>query len=66
MQNLDALKQEIISAVTAANDIDTLEDVRVSALGKKGKVTGIMKTLGNMDPDQRREMGQSLNKLIGS
>lgn len=63
MQNLDALKQEIISAVTAANDIDTLEDVRVSALGKKGKVTGIMKTLGNMDPDQRREMGQSLNKL---
>lgn len=62
-QNLEALKQEIVTAVQAANDIDALETVRVDALGKKGRVTGIMKTLGQMDPDERREMGQSLNRL---
>ncbi len=63
MQNLDTLKKEIIETVTAANDIGTLEDVRVSALGKKGSVTGLMQTLGNLSPEQRKEMGQALNLL---
>lgn len=63
MQNLDALKQELIATVKAANDIGALEDVRVTALGKKGKVTGLMQTLGTLTPDARKEMGQALNRL---
>ncbi|MDD9900943.1 MAG: phenylalanine--tRNA ligase subunit alpha [Alphaproteobacteria bacterium] len=63
MSNLDALKQDITAAVQAANDIAALEDVRVSALGKKGKVTEMMKTLGKLSPDERKEMGQALNVL---
>lgn len=63
MQNLENLKQEIVGEVEAANDMNALEDVRVRALGKKGSVTGIMKTLGQMDPDARKEMGQTLNLL---
>ncbi len=63
MSNIEALKKEIVETVQAANDMQALETVRVQALGKKGKVTDLMKSLGQMDPEQRREMGQALNRL---
>lgn len=63
MSNIDALKKEIVETVKAANDIPALEEVRVSALGKKGKVTGLMQGLGKMAPEERKEMGQALNRL---
>jgi phenylalanyl-tRNA synthetase alpha chain len=63
MSNLEALKKELVETVKAANDIPALEEVRVTALGKKGKVTSLMQTLGGLSPEQRKEMGQALNKL---
>src|SRR5687768_7205181 len=63
MSNLDALKKEIVATVQAANDIETLEEARVTALGKKGRVTGLMQTLGKMAPEERKAMGQALNLL---
>lgn len=63
MSNLEALKQEIVQTVKAANDIQSLEEVRVTALGKKGRVTDLMKTLGTLSPEERKEMGQALNRL---
>jgi phenylalanyl-tRNA synthetase alpha chain len=63
MSNLESLKQEIVQTVKAANDIQSLEEVRVTALGKKGRVTDLMKTLGTLSPDERKEMGQALNRL---
>src|SRR3990172_7768341 len=63
MSNLEALKKELVETVKAANDIAALEEVRVTALGKKGRVTGLMQTLGTLSPEQRKEMGQALNRL---
>jgi phenylalanyl-tRNA synthetase alpha chain len=63
MSNLETLKKELVATVKAANDIPALEEVRVTALGKKGKVTSLMQTLGSLSPEQRKEMGQALNKL---
>lgn len=60
---LDALKKDILASIAAANDIGTLEDTRVAALGKKGKVTVLMGTLGQMSPEEKKEMGQALNLL---
>ncbi len=60
---LEMLKTELIETINAANDLGSLDQARVEALGKKGKITGLMKTLGNLTPDERREMGQSLNVL---
>lgn len=57
------LKEELTQLVSAANDLDTLETARVTALGKKGKITAQMKTLGGMEPEQRKETGQALNAL---
>ncbi len=57
------LKDELTSMIEAANDLKALDDVRVSALGKKGQITALMKTLGDMDPQERKTTGQALNAL---
>jgi phenylalanyl-tRNA synthetase alpha chain len=63
MENLEALRQELIGAIEQAEDPKALEDLRVTALGKKGKVTGLMKGLGAMAPEERKEAGAALNQL---
>jgi phenylalanyl-tRNA synthetase alpha chain len=60
---LDALKTELLTQVTAAADLEALEELRVAALGKKGRITGLMKELGGLSPDERRERGAALNRL---
>ncbi len=59
----DALKNELLQLVTDAPDLAALEEVRVAALGKKGRITGLMKELGGLSPDERRERGAALNAL---
>ena len=63
MEDLERLREELTSAVVGAGDTQALEELRVSALGKKGEITGLMKGLGGMDPDERKAMGQALNAL---
>jgi len=61
MDNLASLRDEVLEAVNAAVTVAELDEVRVAALGKKGRITGMMKELGSLDPDARRERGQALN-----
>ncbi|WP_404381271.1 phenylalanine--tRNA ligase subunit alpha [Caenispirillum salinarum] len=63
MSNVEDLRAELLAAVDGAADREALESVRVSALGKKGRITDMMKGLGKMSPDERRETGQALNAL---
>ena len=62
-QNINALKDELAGLVGAANDLQSLEEARVKALGKKGRITDLMKTLGGMAPEERKSTGAALNKL---
>ena len=63
MQNLDELSSEILNAVASAETLDALEAVRIDALGKKGRVSLMMRELGGMDPEARKAAGQELNKV---
>jgi phenylalanyl-tRNA synthetase alpha chain len=63
MDDLNALREELLAAVESADSAGALEELRVSALGKKGRITGLMKTLGQLSPDERREAGQGLNAV---
>jgi phenylalanyl-tRNA synthetase alpha chain len=63
MSDAAALQSEILAQVLAAADEAALESVRVSALGKKGSVSELMKTLGAMSPDERKVQGPLLNGL---
>jgi phenylalanyl-tRNA synthetase alpha chain len=50
------------TALADAQDLTQLDQVRVHYLGKKGLLTQLMKELGALDPDQRREAGQKINQ----
>jgi phenylalanyl-tRNA synthetase alpha chain len=63
MSNLEQLEREIIGAVDAASDEAALEAARVAALGKKGSVSELLKTLGAMTPQERKDKGPAINGL---
>ncbi|MDA0304900.1 MAG: phenylalanine--tRNA ligase subunit alpha [Proteobacteria bacterium] len=63
MSDVEALRKELAAAIDAAAGLDELEQIRVSALGKKGRITELMKGLGAMDADARKATGQALNAL---
>src|SRR5947209_11678288 len=63
MTDIAALEIEISTAITAAADEAALEAVRVSALGKSGSVSALLKTLGGMSQDERKVQGPAINGL---
>ncbi|MGU3544954.1 phenylalanine--tRNA ligase subunit alpha [Methylobacterium sp. A52T] len=63
MTDLDTLERDLLAQVSAASDEATLDAVRVAALGKKGSVSDLLKTLGSMTPDERKERGPLINGL---
>ena len=63
MTDLRTLESEILPAIAAADDEAALEAVRVAALGKSGSVSTLLKTLGTMTPEQRKELGPLINGL---
>ncbi len=63
MSDIETLEKEISAAIDAATDESALDSVRVGAIGKKGKVSELMKTLGKMSPEERKVMGPALNGL---
>ncbi|MDR1694602.1 MAG: phenylalanine--tRNA ligase subunit alpha [Lactobacillaceae bacterium] len=50
-------------AIQAIRDSKSLEDIRVSVLGKKGTITEMMKNLGSLSVEEKKEMGKNLNIL---
>lgn len=62
-QNITQLKDELTGLISAANDLTKLEEARVAALGKKGRITDLMKSLGQMDPESRKSFGAAVNAL---
>ena len=63
MDNVDALRAELLAEVEQAGDLEALEQVRIGTLGKKGRITDRMKTLGGLDPEARKAAGQALNAV---
>ena len=61
--DLDTLERDLLAQVEAASDEAALEAVRVAALGKKGSVSDLLKTLGAMTPDERKTRGPQINGL---
>ncbi len=62
MPDVDKLQEELLRAVEDAADLNALEAARVAALGRKGRLTQGMKSLGALAPDARKAAGQALNQ----
>ncbi len=63
MNDVETLKSKWLGAVRAAGDLAALENLRVEALGKKGEVSGLMKTLGSAPAEERKALGAAFNAL---
>src|SRR5262245_1008646 len=63
MTDLRALETELLAAVAHATDEPALEAVRVAALGRNGSISALLKTLGTMSPEARKEQGPRINGL---
>ena len=63
MQALDDLKAEATAAIESAGDSAALEKLRVEWLGKKGRVTDLLKSLGQLDTNERPKVGAEINAV---
>ena len=57
------IKDEALEKIEACSSLKELNDIRVLYLGKKGPIQEAMKSMKNMDPDQRKTFGQTSNKV---
>lgn len=62
INNIERIQEEARSKISETKDLRELDQLRVEYLGKKGVVTSELHKLGNLDPDQRREMGAVVNR----
>ncbi len=62
MGNLEALVQEALTELESAADESALEQLRVQYLGKKGKLTDQLKSLGRLSPEERPAAGAAINE----
>ncbi|MCA3718660.1 MAG: phenylalanine--tRNA ligase subunit alpha [Brevundimonas sp.] len=63
MTDLATLELDLINAIGGATTVADVEAVRVNALGKTGTISGLLKGMGAMSPDERREQGPVINGL---
>lgn len=63
MQSLDELRDEAIQHINEAIEGQTLEQLRVDYLGKKGKLTGLLKGLGQLSAEERPKAGALINEV---
>jgi len=61
--DLPRLEEVLLQEIADATDLSALEAVRVSALGKKGRVSELMASLGKMAPEDRKSFGATINTL---
>ena len=61
-EKITAVLNAAKEALSAAAEISTIEEIRVKYLGKKGELTGILKQLGSLSPEERPIVGQLVNK----
>ena len=60
---LASIEAELIADISAAADLSSIEQVRISVLGRKGRIPELMSTLGKLAPDERKTFGAAVNQL---
>jgi phenylalanyl-tRNA synthetase alpha chain len=62
MSDIDQLSTQALADIAAAGTPDALEALRVALLGKSGSVTAQLKSLGALPADQRKAVGEAINR----
>jgi phenylalanyl-tRNA synthetase alpha chain len=60
---IEAVERQAAAEIAACTELRALDDLRVHYLGKKGVVTEQLKSLGGLEPEQRKQAGQVVNRV---
>ena len=63
MEDLNTLEADLLGAIDAAEDLASLDAARVAALGRKGRLTALMRGLGELAPNERKDRAVALNAV---
>ena len=61
-EQLEKIKEEALQQISSAESLDTLNDIRVAYLGKKGELTSLLKSMRDVAPEDRPKVGQLVNE----
>ena len=62
-QKLEEIKASVEGILQNAQDMETLEQIRIKYLGKKGELTAVLKGMGKLSPEERPVMGALANEI---
>ena len=60
-QRIKAISEEALGKIRCADNLDVLNDLRVTVLGKKGSLTALLKGMKDIAPEERPKVGQWVN-----
>lgn len=60
-EQLERIKAEALKQIEASDALEKLNDIRVAYLGKKGELTGVLKSMKDVAPEDRPKVGQMVN-----
>lgn len=63
VDDLRSLERQALEQVAAAGSLEALDAIRVAFLGRKGSLTGVLRNLGTLPPDERPEVGRVSNEV---
>lgn len=63
MEQLNQIKVQVEADIAAADKVEALEKIRVEVLGKKGQLTEILKSLGQLSAEERPKVGAMVNEV---
>ena len=64
-RDLEALRDDALASIAAAGDVAALEALDIDVLGKKGRLTTVLRGIGALPPDDRPRVGAIANAVRG-
>lgn len=62
-EQLQSIKSSVESALSVADSLEALEDIRIRYMGKKGELTAVLKGMGKLTPEERPVIGALANEI---
>ena len=66
MSDIEVIKTSLLEQIANAEDAKALDEARVAALGKKGQITELLKTLGSMPMEERHVYSVQRTSLLST
>ena len=63
VEKIRSIKEKALDLIKSASGSDDLEEIRVKVLGRKGDLTQILRTLGELSPEERSAVGKESNEV---